>query len=109
MGFHVQCTLLGIVGKAADLYRLNGEQRALETQFAEEYRRIRPNDTREIVDPTGKPIIDGISVFSTPTMTTFALGMNVKDKFGHNYTVESSNSNSSGREFILQNTNIYDD
>ncbi len=45
--------LVGIVGKAADYYRLSGEQQALKAQFAEEYRRIRPNDTREIVDPVG--------------------------------------------------------
>ncbi len=45
--------LVGIVGKAADYYRLSGEQQALQVQFAEEYRRIRPNDTREIVDPVG--------------------------------------------------------
>lgn len=45
--------IVGLLGKAADYYRLNVEQHALQTQFAEEYRRIRPNDTREIVDPVG--------------------------------------------------------
>lgn len=45
--------LLGIIAKGVDYYRLSVEQAELRTQFAEEYRRILPNDTREIVDPVG--------------------------------------------------------
>ena len=45
--------LVGFIGKALDYYRLSVEQAELQAQFAEEYRRLRPNDTREIVDPVG--------------------------------------------------------
>lgn len=44
---------LGIVAKATDYYRLSVERDALQAQFADEYRRVRPNDTREVLDPTG--------------------------------------------------------
>jgi len=43
--------VVGIVGKAADYYRLSTEHSALKQQFADEYRQLRPGDTREIVDP----------------------------------------------------------
>ncbi len=43
--------VVGILGKAADYYRLSVEQDALRQQFTEEYRRLRPNDDREVVDP----------------------------------------------------------
>ena len=42
---------VGLIGKAADFYRLSAEQSALRLQFTEEYRLLRPNDTREIVNP----------------------------------------------------------
>jgi general secretion pathway protein L len=45
---------LGVVafgGKAVDFYRLGLEEGALKAQFTEEYRQLRPDDTREIVDP----------------------------------------------------------
>ena len=45
--------VVGIVGKAADYYRLSVEQDALRQQFTNEYRQLRPNDAREIVDPVG--------------------------------------------------------
>lgn len=45
--------LLGLFGKGADYYRLSNEQATLESQFTEEYRRIRPGDSREIADPVG--------------------------------------------------------
>ncbi|MDH3747616.1 MAG: type II secretion system protein GspL [Gammaproteobacteria bacterium] len=45
--------IVGFAGKAANYYRLSVENQALITQFTEEYRRIRPNDTREVVDPVG--------------------------------------------------------
>ncbi len=43
--------LLGIAGKSADNYRLGLEEAALKDQFITEYRQIRPDDTRDIVDP----------------------------------------------------------
>ncbi len=43
--------IVGIVGKAADYYRLSAQHSSLKQQFAEEYRQLRPGDTREIVDP----------------------------------------------------------
>jgi general secretion pathway protein L len=45
--------LVGLVGKAADYARLAAERDALQQQFSEVYREVRPNDTREIVDPVG--------------------------------------------------------
>jgi general secretion pathway protein L len=38
--------------KAVDYYRLTQEQANLKEQFTAEYRQIRPNDNRDIVDPT---------------------------------------------------------
>ena len=43
----------GIAGKGVDYYRLLGEEAELKAQFITEYREIRPNDTREVVDPVG--------------------------------------------------------
>lgn len=45
--------VVGIGGKAVDYYRLSQEESVLKQQFAEEYRQIRPDDTREIIDPVG--------------------------------------------------------
>ncbi|MDH3532653.1 MAG: type II secretion system protein GspL [Gammaproteobacteria bacterium] len=45
--------LVGITGKAVDYYRLSRDEAALKQQFTEEYRQIRPDDAREIVDPIG--------------------------------------------------------
>lgn len=45
---------LGVVGvgsKSVDYYRLTQDEVALQEQFSREYREIRPNDVREIVDP----------------------------------------------------------
>ena len=45
---------LGLVvagAKVADTWRLHQEVAALQAQFTAEYREIRPNDTREVVDP----------------------------------------------------------
>ena len=38
-------------GKGVDYYQLVRQQESLETQFTLEYRQIRPDDNREIVDP----------------------------------------------------------
>lgn len=45
--------LLGFAGKVVDYYRLGAERSALQAQFTELYRDIRPGDAREIVDPVG--------------------------------------------------------
>lgn len=44
---------VGILGKGADYYRLSVEQRVLQQQFTDEYRQLRPNDNREVIDPVG--------------------------------------------------------
>jgi general secretion pathway protein L len=43
--------VVGIGGKAVDFYRLGLEEDALKAQFMQEYRQLRPDDTRDIVDP----------------------------------------------------------
>ena len=43
--------VVGIGGKAVDYYRLTQEERNLRDQFTQEYREIRPTDSRDIVDP----------------------------------------------------------
>jgi len=45
--------ILGIVGKGVDYVRLTSEEAALKEQFTAEYRKIRPDDTREVMDPVG--------------------------------------------------------
>jgi general secretion pathway protein L len=45
--------VLGISGKAIDYIRLSSEEDALKEQFTAEYRKIRPDDTREVMDPLG--------------------------------------------------------
>jgi general secretion pathway protein L len=45
--------LVGLVGRGVDYYRLSNERDTLQAQFTEEYRRLRPNDDREIADPVG--------------------------------------------------------
>jgi general secretion pathway protein L len=43
--------IIGFVGKGVDYYRLSKEEDTLRAQFTEEYRQIRPQDSREILDP----------------------------------------------------------
>lgn len=43
--------IVGLLAKGVDLYRLTQEEAALQAQFMEEYRQIRPGDTREVLDP----------------------------------------------------------
>ena len=43
--------IVGLIGKAADYYRLSAEQSALKLQFTAQYRELRPNDSRDVVDP----------------------------------------------------------
>lgn len=42
---------VGLVTKVADYVRLSQEVATLKEQFTQEYRQVRPNDDREIVDP----------------------------------------------------------
>ncbi len=43
--------VLGLVGKVVDYNRLAEEEAALKARFTQEYRQIRPGDTREVMDP----------------------------------------------------------
>lgn len=43
----------GVAAKGVDLYRLSAERAELQALFTQEYRRLRPNDEREIADPVG--------------------------------------------------------
>jgi general secretion pathway protein L len=43
--------VVGIGGKAVDYYGLSQEESALKDQFTQEYRQLRPDDNREVVDP----------------------------------------------------------
>ena len=45
--------VLGLAGKAIDYLRLTSEEAALKESFTAEYRKIRPDDTREVMDPLG--------------------------------------------------------
>ena len=45
--------VLGITGKAIDYFRLTSEEAMLKEQFTAEYRKVRPDDTREVMDPLG--------------------------------------------------------
>ena len=42
---------VGMLAKGVDYYRLVAEESVLRQQFTEEYRRIQPGDTREVMDP----------------------------------------------------------
>ena len=45
--------VLGLAAKAVDYYRLTSEENVLKEQFTAEYRKIRPGDTGEVLDPLG--------------------------------------------------------
>lgn len=61
---------VAIGAKAADFFRLTRDEAALMAQFTQEYRQIRPDDMREIVDPisivnslrrsVGAPVASGV-------------------------------------------------
>lgn len=59
---------IGMIAKGVDIYRLTQEEATLQTQFAEEYRQVRPNDTREIMDPVNavKSIKQGMGTVTGP-------------------------------------------
>ncbi len=80
---------LGLVlagAKVADTWRLNQEVDALQARFTEEYRQIRPNDTREVVDPVatvnslrrslGSPVVATIFL---PTLEQLGLALQEND------------------------------
>jgi len=60
--------IAGLVGKGVDYYRLSQEEAALQAQFTEEYRQIRPNDTREVMDPVNavRSIKQGLGAATGP-------------------------------------------
>jgi len=60
--------IVGLVGKGVDYYRLVKEEAALQARFTEEYRQIRPGDTREILDPINavRSIKQGIGATTGP-------------------------------------------
>jgi general secretion pathway protein L len=43
--------VVGVGGKAVDYYRLSQEESTLKNQFTTEYRQLRPQDDREVMDP----------------------------------------------------------
>jgi general secretion pathway protein L len=43
--------MVGLLTKGLAYYKLTQDEVALQSQFVSEYRQIRPNDTREIIDP----------------------------------------------------------
>lgn len=43
--------VVGMAGKGVDYYRLAEEEASLQARFTEEYRKLRPGDTREVLDP----------------------------------------------------------
>ena len=45
--------VVSLAAKGVDYYRLSQQQQDLQAQFTSEYRRLRPNDTRDILDPVG--------------------------------------------------------
>ena len=60
--------LTGFIAKGVDYYRLAGEEAALQAQFTEEYRQIRPGDTREVLDPVNavRSIKQGLGAATGP-------------------------------------------
>ncbi len=59
-------------GKVVDTWRLGQEVAALEAQFTQEYRQIRPDDTREVLDPVAT-VSSLRRSFGTPAATTVFL------------------------------------
>lgn len=57
-----------LLAKGVDYYRLKQEASALQAQFSEEYRQIRPGDTREVMDPvqTVRSIKQGLGAATGP-------------------------------------------
>ena len=69
---------LGVVAmtfKGVDLYRLSQDESALRAQFTEVYRQIRPDDSREVVDP--RAMVDSLrrSLGGAATTDVFLPGL----------------------------------
>lgn len=60
--------VVSLIAKGVDIYRLTQEEATLQAQFAEEYRQIRPGDSREILDPVNavKSIKQGMGTATGP-------------------------------------------
>ncbi len=60
--------VVGLISKGVDYYRLAEEEATLRARFVEEYRQIRPGDTREILDPINavRSIKQGLGATSGP-------------------------------------------
>ncbi|MGI9247792.1 MAG: type II secretion system protein GspL [Woeseiaceae bacterium] len=60
--------IVGLIAKGVDYYRLTKEEATLQAQFTEEYRQIRPGDTREVMDPVNavRSIKQGLGAASGP-------------------------------------------
>ena len=60
--------IVGFATKGVDYYRLTQEQETLQALFTSEYRELRPNDTREILDPIQRvrSIQQGLGAASGP-------------------------------------------
>ncbi len=58
----------GFAAKGVDYYRLAKEETALQARFTEEYRQIRPGDTREVMDPVNavRSIKQGLGAATGP-------------------------------------------
>ncbi len=60
--------ITGLAAKGVDYYRLAQEETALQARFTEEYRQIRPGDTREVMDPVNavRSIKQGLGAATGP-------------------------------------------
>jgi len=60
--------VVGFAAKGVDYYRLSQEAESLQAQFTEEYRQIRPGDTRELLDPVSvvRSIKQGLGAATGP-------------------------------------------
>jgi type II secretory pathway component PulL len=60
--------VVGMIAKGVDYYRLTQEAATLQAQFTEEYRQIRPGDTRELMDPVNavRSIKQGLGATTGP-------------------------------------------
>jgi general secretion pathway protein L len=60
--------VVGLIAKGVDYYRLTQEAATLQAQFTEEYRQIRPGDTRELMDPVNavRSIKQGLGATTGP-------------------------------------------
>lgn len=60
--------IVGLAAKGVDYYRLSKEEALLQAHFTEEYRKIRPSDTREVLDPVNavKSIKQGMGAATGP-------------------------------------------